>query len=144
MIMVRFYANIIFSVFFILITDLKSVAEVSGNSGFDYEEMSGETADQIHFSIISNTAITFDWVGTADHIYYDTDSGALASQVIAVNPDYLPVDSPWVALDRCIHSKLLLQGGQPVSGSVQQAICMRVPRSAWKCSNKSRDWPPTL
>ena len=55
-----------------------------------------KTADQIHFSIISNTAITFDWVGTADSISYGTDSSNFSS-ASAVNPDFLPVTSPWVS-----------------------------------------------
>jgi hypothetical protein len=75
--------------FFLLITNLVSGAKSDENTGFD--------ADQIHFSIISNTAITFDWVGTADHINYGTDSSSLASQVSAVPPDHLPVTSPWIS-----------------------------------------------
>ena len=33
-----------------------------------------QIADQIHFQIISNNAITFNWVGTANQILFGTDS----------------------------------------------------------------------
>ena len=56
-----------------------------------------DTADQIHFSIISNTAVTFDWVGTADHIRYGIDSIDLDSIIYAEHPEFLPVNSPWVS-----------------------------------------------
>ncbi|MFC2116831.1 metallophosphoesterase [Bacteroidota bacterium] len=62
-----------------------------------YAESEEETADQIHFSIISNTAITFDWTGTANHINYGTNSENLTSSVSAVNAEFLPVTSPWVS-----------------------------------------------
>jgi hypothetical protein len=54
-----------------------------------------DTADQIHFTIISNTAVTFDWIGTADRIYYGTSHGSLNNTVVAVHPPFLPVTSPW-------------------------------------------------
>lgn len=56
-----------------------------------------ETADQIHFSIISNNAVTFDWIGTSNIIYYGTDYTNLCCSDTAVNPDFLPVTSPWVS-----------------------------------------------
>jgi predicted MPP superfamily phosphohydrolase len=54
-------------------------------------------ADQIHFTIISGTAVTFDWVGTADQIRYGTDPDKLDSVVSAVHPSFLPVTSPWIS-----------------------------------------------
>ena len=83
--MTRSIPNILSLAFILLISTLPS--------GAVFAE---ETADQIHFSIISNTAITFDWLGTADQISYGTDSLNLSS-LTAVNPDFLPVTSPWVS-----------------------------------------------
>ncbi len=56
-----------------------------------------EVVDQIHFSIISNTALTFDWTGTADHISYGMEPDKLSTVVDGVHPDFLPVDSPWIS-----------------------------------------------
>jgi hypothetical protein len=57
-----------------------------------------DTADQIHFTVISNTAMTFDWIGTADHIYYGTDPANLVNSVVAVHPPFLPVIAdPWTS-----------------------------------------------
>ncbi len=56
-----------------------------------------EVVDDIHFSVISHTALTFDWTGTADHISYGTDRDNLSSRVDAVHPEFLPVTSPWVS-----------------------------------------------
>jgi hypothetical protein len=59
---------------------------------------SSDTADQIHFTIISNTAVTFDWIGTADSIYYGTSAGSLNNTVVAVHPSELPVvANPWTS-----------------------------------------------
>ena len=58
---------------------------------------SSDSADQIHFSILGETAITFDWVGTADHINYGTNLNRLDNVVIADHPPLLPVTSPWVS-----------------------------------------------
>lgn len=54
-------------------------------------------ADQIHFSIIGNGAVTFDWIGTADQIRFGIDSSNLTSSMTAVHPAFLPVTSPWVS-----------------------------------------------
>jgi hypothetical protein len=54
-------------------------------------------ADQIHFSIISGTAVTFDWIGTANQISYGTDPNKLDSSISASHPAYLPVTSPWIS-----------------------------------------------
>jgi hypothetical protein len=56
-----------------------------------------DTAQEIHFTIISNTAVTFDWVGTANHVHYGRNSGDLSSTVAAVDSNILPVSSPWVS-----------------------------------------------
>jgi hypothetical protein len=80
--MLKCIANIILSVVVLLHTSLTS---------------DEDTADQIHFSIINNTAVTFDWVGTADCIRYGTDSANFTDSVTAVNSDFLPVTSPWVS-----------------------------------------------
>ncbi len=56
-----------------------------------------ESADQIHFTILGNTEVTFDWTGTADHIRYGTQKSDLGLQVAAVHPMFLPVTSPWVS-----------------------------------------------
>jgi predicted MPP superfamily phosphohydrolase len=56
-----------------------------------------DTAAEIHFSIISNTAVTFDWVGTASHVHYGRNSGDLSSTAAAVDANFLPVSSPWVS-----------------------------------------------
>jgi len=56
-----------------------------------------DTAQEIHFTIISNTAVTFDWVGTASHVHYGMSSGNLTSVAAAVDSSILPVSSPWVS-----------------------------------------------
>ncbi len=63
----------------------------------DESESGLEKIDGIHFTIISNTAITFDWTGTADFIRYGTNPDYLSDTVIAVHPEFLPVTSPWVS-----------------------------------------------
>ena len=62
-----------------------------------FEKTDSDSADQIHFSVISATSITFDWVGTADHINYGTVPDHLDNVVPAINPPFLPVASPWVS-----------------------------------------------
>jgi hypothetical protein len=65
-------------------------------SGSDTEKkIISDTADQIHFSIISATAVTFDWVGTADHIIIGSKPRKLKSIIMAEHPSFLPVTSPW-------------------------------------------------
>jgi hypothetical protein len=65
-------------------------------SDFPHQELnSSDTADQIHFTIISGTAITFDWVGSADYIYYGKKQGRLKQSVKASNAPFLPVTAPW-------------------------------------------------
>jgi hypothetical protein len=54
-----------------------------------------ENADQIHFSIINTTSVTFDWVGTAESIKLGTKPNRLSKSVKGVNPSFLPVTSPW-------------------------------------------------
>jgi hypothetical protein len=54
-------------------------------------------ADQMHFSIISGTAVTFDWVGTSDHIVIGTRSRKLNKTFNAEHPSFLPVTSPWTS-----------------------------------------------
>ncbi|MGB2869519.1 MAG: hypothetical protein WBD36_13775, partial [Bacteroidota bacterium] len=54
-------------------------------------------ADQIHFSIISGTAVTFDWIGATDTISYGTNPGNLESLATATPSLFLPVTSPWVS-----------------------------------------------
>jgi hypothetical protein len=54
-------------------------------------------AEQIHWTIMGNTAVSFDWVGTADRIHYGTVSGNLNSTVSAKDVTVLPVKSPWVS-----------------------------------------------
>jgi hypothetical protein len=56
-----------------------------------------DTADQIHFSVTSNTSVTFDWAGTADDIFLGSKPQRLRSSVMAVHPQFLPVTSPWVS-----------------------------------------------
>lgn len=54
-------------------------------------------ADQIHFSIISTTAVTFDWIGSMDSIYYGTDKNNLAESMRAIPAEFLPVTFIWVS-----------------------------------------------
>jgi hypothetical protein len=84
--MKRLKTSIISTAIILLVSSLPSGASVAE-----------ETADQIHFSIISNTAVTFDWIGTADQIYYGTDSSTLTVSTSAVPAEFLPVTSPWVS-----------------------------------------------
>jgi hypothetical protein len=52
-------------------------------------------ADQIHFSVISSTSVTFDWVGSTDIIRIGTKPKKLIKTVKGTNPSFLPVTSPW-------------------------------------------------
>lgn len=52
-------------------------------------------ADQIHFSIIDGTSVTFDWTGTADAIFFGTDPEKLTNVLRAEPSAFLPVTSPW-------------------------------------------------
>jgi hypothetical protein len=54
-------------------------------------------ADQIHFSVINGTSVTFDWVGTANYIKIGTRPGRLKKSFKAEHPDFLPVKEPWVS-----------------------------------------------
>src|SRR5512140_857939 len=54
-------------------------------------------ADQIHFSIISTTAVTFDWIGSMDSIYYGTDKNNLTQSMRAMPAEFLPVTFIWVS-----------------------------------------------
>jgi hypothetical protein len=64
----------------------------------EYQDKSvTDKADQIHFSIINGTSVTFDWVGTANHIYIGTKPGKLSKSFVAENPAFLPVKEPWVS-----------------------------------------------
>ncbi|HLP74185.1 MAG TPA: metallophosphoesterase family protein [Bacteroidales bacterium] len=56
--------------------------------------MSG-TADQVHFSIIDDTSVTFDWTGSADVIEIGIRPGKLNKVIKAQQPSFLPVTSPW-------------------------------------------------
>jgi len=54
-----------------------------------------DSADQIHWTIISDTGVTFDWIGAAEYISYGTEPNELTSTVSAEHPAFLPVTSPW-------------------------------------------------
>jgi hypothetical protein len=54
-------------------------------------------ADKIHFSVISSTSVTFDWVGTTDIISIGTKPKKLIKTVRGSNPSFLPVTSPWIS-----------------------------------------------
>lgn len=79
------------TVFFFLLSGSINAQEL------DHDGNILEVLDQIHFTIISNTAMTFDWTGTADHINYGTDPNHLRNKVNGVHPEFLPVKSPWVS-----------------------------------------------
>lgn len=55
------------------------------------------TADQIHFSLIDQTSVTFDWTGTAEIIVYGTNPKKLKRSARAENPAFLPVTAPWIS-----------------------------------------------
>jgi len=74
--------------FFVCLCILAGVVNLAGGT---------DTATEIHFTIISNTAVTFDWVGTANQVHYGTESGNLTSTATAVDSNILPVSSPWVS-----------------------------------------------
>jgi hypothetical protein len=80
----------ILQIFLLLVFSVSSDAQMAEKTGSD-------SADQIHFSVISGTAITFDWVGTADHINYGTKPTNLENVVSAIHSQFLPVESPWVS-----------------------------------------------
>lgn len=56
---------------------------------------SSDSADQIHYSVISGTAVTFDWIGNADYVYFGKKKGKLKYSVKASDASYLPVTVPW-------------------------------------------------
>ena len=86
--MKRFSLNIIFSLLTLLFSSKLSISQNVTNN-------SAGNADQIHFSIINSTSITFDWVGTADFIKIGLKPNRLAKSVKGVHPSFLPVTSPW-------------------------------------------------
>ena len=63
----------------------------------DHAHLKLEFVDDIHFSIISTTAVTFDWTGSEGFISYGTDPKDLSTRVDAAHPEHLPVDSPWIS-----------------------------------------------
>lgn len=71
---------------------------ISYLSGLDQgrKKLAG-TADQIHYSVISGTSVTFDWVGTANAIAFGTKPGKERHLVQAEPAKYLPVAKPWVS-----------------------------------------------
>ncbi len=73
-------------------------AEGYPSKNIQEDEPKGEVfTDQIHFSIISNTSVTFNWVGTADKLYYGFDSTNLVNSIYSTDPGFLPVTSPWLS-----------------------------------------------
>jgi hypothetical protein len=88
--MKKFYLKIIYLSAFLFLFLEPSGAQVNN-------KLVSNSADQIHFSIISNTAITFDWIGTANRIMFGTDATCLDNYVSAKHPDFLPVKSPWTS-----------------------------------------------
>ena len=90
--MKKIYSNLsLLTVFFFLLSGNINAQEL------DHDGNILEVLDQIHFTIISNTAMTFDWTGTADHINYGADPDNLSNKLNGVHPEYLPVTSPWVS-----------------------------------------------
>jgi hypothetical protein len=73
------------------------VFELTNAQALGTQSTNVAAADQIHFSIISGTAMTFDWVGTTDSLSYGTDANNLNTQVHATPAAFLPVTSPWVS-----------------------------------------------
>ncbi len=77
-------------VLFVLIFSLSSIAQL-------VEKTHTDTADQIHFSVINGTTVTFNWVGKVDRIHYGTNPNNLDQVAIATHPPFLPVESPWIS-----------------------------------------------
>ncbi len=71
-------------------------------SGFSQDSKPSflEIADQIHFSIKSNTAVTFNWMGNTNKIYYGLIPSDLSTEVTAQKSEILPVTSPWRSLEK--------------------------------------------
>jgi hypothetical protein len=88
--MKKFCLNIIYSLTFLLVLHEPSGAQ-------SVKKMVPEAADQIHFSIINNTAITFDWVGTAENIKIGRNPKNLSRSVKGIHSQFLPVTSPWTS-----------------------------------------------
>jgi len=88
--MKKFTLNIIYSAVFLVVFPGPSGAQVNN-------KIISVTADQIHFSIINTSSVTFDWTGTADRIIYGTNSSCLSNIASAKHPDFLPVTSPWTS-----------------------------------------------
>lgn len=66
----------------------------SCRSGSSAGNVSG-TADQIHYSVIDATSVTFDWTGTADAIVFGIKPENLNKSLKAEHPGFLPVTNPW-------------------------------------------------
>jgi hypothetical protein len=81
----------------IIIAAIVSMAFTAPIVSEDPGKRSSDYADQIHFSIINGTSVTFDWVGTANHIVFGTKPGSLKKSVKAEHPQFLPVKEPWVS-----------------------------------------------
>jgi hypothetical protein len=82
--------RIIFSAFILIAFISQPVSQRPGNRTID-------TADQIHYSILSGTSVSFDWVGTANNIRIGTKLRKIKRTFIAAHPDFLPVTQPWVS-----------------------------------------------
>lgn len=87
---IKIVINILASIGFILFVNALSFSQAN-------QKIIIDQSDQIHFTIINRTSVTFDWVGTADHIRYGADPKNLTNSTTAVHPGFLPVTSPWVS-----------------------------------------------
>jgi hypothetical protein len=81
---------LIFSFATILFTVKSAAAQVD-------DKMIPNTADQVHFTIINNTSVTFDWVGTTNKIMFGSTPAKLNHIVSGKRADFLPVISPWTS-----------------------------------------------
>jgi len=79
----------------ILFAALIMMAFISPDSSEGPGKKISDKADQIHFSIINGTSVTFDWVGTADNIRFGIKKGRLKFNTVAEHPLFLPVTVPW-------------------------------------------------
>lgn len=86
--MKKFYLSIIYTTVFLLFFLDPTGARVEN-------KLVSDTADQVHFSIINSTSVTFDWVGAADNIKIGLKPNHLSKSVKGINPSFLPVTSPW-------------------------------------------------
>lgn len=88
---IKIFQNIASKIIRIVTLAMVLVFVVSACMPESFNKKTSGSADQIHFSLIDQTSVTFDWTGTTEFIVYGTNPGKLKRAVRAEHPAFLPV-----------------------------------------------------